>query len=113
MADAFRPSRRGPYTAERERRLAAGVPEKDHAEFQGVETKKLFENLLLDVLAAGEATAFRGAVDVKLELRSVEVDASGLLRAVLRGNDTKTSSVSLTLATRVYLGDPPAEPPEP
>jgi hypothetical protein len=73
----------------------------------GVAAGELFENVIRDVLRAGTTTNFKGAVDVELNLHNTKVDDHGFLVAIFAGNDPQTSSVSVKLATRVYLGDLP------
>lgn len=76
---------------------------------QGIAAGELLENVVQDVMQAGESTGFQGVVDVELNLRNTAVDAKGVLVSLFSGSDSKTSSTSIKLATRVYLKDPPSD----
>ena len=72
---------------------------------QGVAPGELLENIIQDVVQAGEATGIDGVVDVQLDLRNTAVNSKGVLVSLFSGSDPKTSSTTVKLATRVYLGD--------
>lgn len=74
---------------------------------------EILENVIADVLRAGDATGFRGMVDVQLDLHHTEVDANGFLVALLAGSDPTSASVSVKLATRVDLSHRPPSPADP
>jgi hypothetical protein len=71
----------------------------------GVPAGELLENVVRDVLRAGENTGFQGVVDVQLDLHNTAVDSNGFIVSLFSGSDSKTSTVSIKLATRVHLGD--------
>lgn len=97
-----RPQRRAPRSYDD---ADTGDQSVNRSTLPGIPAGELFENVVRDVLRAGESTGFQGAVDVQLDLYNTAVDSNGFLVSLFAGNDPKSASVSIKLATRVNLGD--------